>query len=84
MTVTPNTPGLLTSFISFTSSTRTVTWQTNDINQVGSYTIQITGKIIAASTWLNSLTFVLTLNKADCSASVENNLVLTPSTTPDS
>jgi hypothetical protein len=84
MTVTPDTPGLSTSFITFTSSTRAVSWQTNNINQVGSYTIQITGKIIAASTWLNSLTFVLTVNKADCSASVENNLVLTPSIAPDS
>jgi hypothetical protein len=45
MTVTPASADTDTSFITFDSSTRVVSWQTSSPAQVGTYTITITATI---------------------------------------
>ncbi len=50
MTVT-NPSSLNTAFITFNATNRVVAWYTNTNAQVGTYTITITGKIVAAQTF---------------------------------
>ncbi len=71
MTVT-NPSSLNTDFITFNIANRVVAWNTNTNNQVGTYTITITGKIVAAQTFETTLSFPLTVT-ASCLASTETN-----------
>jgi hypothetical protein len=50
-----------TSFIKFDQATRLVTWFTNDKTKTGTYTIEITGTVTAASTWKKTVSFTLTI-----------------------
>jgi hypothetical protein len=82
MTVTPPSPDISTSFITFTSTNITLEWQTNNNSQAGIYTVVIRGAISAASTWMQSTSFTLTVI-ASCSYSSETILITadTPITT---
>jgi hypothetical protein len=51
MSVIPQTAGIDTSFISFNSASRLVSWYTADNSYAGVYTVKIIGTIDAASTW---------------------------------
>jgi hypothetical protein len=53
--------GSRTSFIKFDHATRSVTWFTNDKTKTGTYTIEITATVTAASTWTKTVMFTLTV-----------------------
>ena len=74
MTVNP-----AVNFITFIPTSRVVSWYTNSIPQVGTYTITITGKIIAASIFTQATTF--SLQVYNCSTSTET-IKITPSAAP--
>ena len=67
-------------FIFFDSSTRIVSWSTNDFTKVGTYNIEITGTILAARTWTKITSFNLVVT-GSCSKSTETNSV-TAGTSP--
>ena len=64
MTVTPSPSGMLSNFITFDSTTRIVTWQTNDNTKAGTYSISLTGMISALTpvTAKNSFTLTVATN----------------------
>ncbi len=72
MNVTPNPTNLVTSFITFNTASRVMTWYTNLNSHGGEYAIRITGTIQTTTTWTKSIQFKLTVT-ALCSASAETN-----------
>jgi hypothetical protein len=68
--------------LTFDAATRTLTWSTSNINDAGTYTITITGKITRISD-SKSATSVFNINVATCATSTESTLaVLTGTAIP--
>jgi hypothetical protein len=81
MLVTPSNAGIDTTFISFPASSGyagAVSVYTTSNTKVGTYNIQITGEITAASIWTQSTSFTLTVT-GSCLYSTEA-ITVTPST----
>jgi hypothetical protein len=61
--------------LTFNAATRTLTWSTSNINDAGTYTITITGKITRTSD-SKSATSVFNLNVLTCATSTESTLAV--------
>ena len=83
MNVTPTTSGQDSSFISYNSSSNTISWYTNFAKDAGVYSIQITGSITTSFVYTNSISASLTLIviSAECLTSSEV-MYLTPPVKP--
>ncbi len=84
MSVTPQTTGQDTSFITLNSSTITSSWQTSSPSDVGSFQITITGTITTytPSDHTASVTYFLTVT-LHCDYSTEGNLIVVSASPTD-